>query len=284
MNHFLIRYGGSKAKLYGVINQVIPDDLDGLYAGKWTCYCEPFFGSGAIGMRVLGAISRSAHMRPRVIINDADLYIARLWNAILHAPRQLADMVIENTPEAADFARYKKLDGREGVDPVVSAYRKLVLHNTSFSGLGAMAGSAIGGKNPTPKYNHLVRWNPVRMSRTILAYHGILSLFRGRIQIRHGDFQPALESVPDGGFAYLDPPYYQQGAALYKHNMDDDAHVRLSEVLRRANYRFLLSYDGHDRIRHLYQWANVRSFEMTPTISISKKKRRKNDELLITNY
>jgi hypothetical protein len=59
-------------------------------------------------------------------------------------------------------------------------------------------------------------------------------------------------------------------------------HVRLAEALRGAPFFWVLSYDDHPRIRELYSWASIDSFEMKPTIAtVSEKGRRKNREILI---
>lgn len=279
----LIRYPGSKAKLYKIIHSVLPDHAAlPLQMYKLGCYCEPFIGSGAIAWNVLNTISEHTGTT-RVLLGDFDPYIARLWQVIRDTPGDLIDMVESRTPDVHDFERFKKLDGSLNTDVLVSAYRKLVLHQTSWSGLGAMAGSVLGGKSQRSEYNHLCRWNPVRIVSRIKSIHSIMSGF-GKLDILHADFAETLSLVPANGLAYLDPPYYQQGEALYKHNLSDDDHVRLAAVLKAARYRFVLSYDDHQRIRELYEWATITPFLMTPTIQETKKPRRKNQELLITNF
>jgi DNA adenine methylase len=281
LTHSIIRYPGSKAKLYHRILDVLPDSARmAIWATQMDCYCEPFVGTGAVGWAFMSSFCGA---RPRILINDRDLYIGRLWTAVRDAPTELIRMVQERTPEPDDFDRFKALDGSPNVDPVVSAYRKLVLHNTSFSGMGAKAGSRIGGKNQKTKDNYLSRWNPLRIATRIQRIHALMRLFP-RFDICNLDFADVLAQVPDTGIVYLDPPFYQQGKSLYRHSLTDADHVRLAGILRRCRFRFILSYDDDPRIRDLYSWASVSTFSMTPTISAAIATRRTINELLIANF
>lgn len=283
----MLRYPGSKAKLYRIIERLLPDEMTQILwalSNPVDCYCEPFVGSGAVAWHLLKAMPLRKDRRQWAIVGDMDRDICRLWQAVRDAPDQLAAMVMNSKPQPEDFERFKQMDGAENVDPLVSAYRKLVLHNTSWSGLGFKAGSVLGGKNQRSQYNHLCRWNPIRICSGICRANAIMKRF-ARFQVAHQDFEQTLGAIPMNSVAYLDPPYYQQGEALYKFNMEDADHVRLSETLRKATYRFLVSYDDHPRIRELYSgWARVDGFEMVPTIQRTNKPRRKNNELLISNF
>lgn len=279
----LIRYPGSKAKLHKAISSVLPESAQmPLMMHKLDCYCEPFLGSGVIAWTVLGSIGKYRNQSIKVILGDRDLYIARLWQVVRDEPVELNDMIRNATPEVSDFEKFRSLDGAENVDARVSALRKIMLHQLSWSGLGFKAGSVLGGKNQRSEFNYLCRWNPSKLTDKVANIHGIMNRF-SNLEIYHSDFEDTLSQVPASGLAYLDPPYYKQGKALYRYHMEDADHVRLANVLQRARYRFVLSYDDHPRIRELYSWAKIDSFEMTPTIQETKTPRRKNNELLITN-
>jgi hypothetical protein len=76
----------------------------------------------------------------------------------------------------------------------------------SFSGLGAMPGGPSGGRQQRSQYDVASRWNPERIERKLLRCHALM-MQRKEFEIRSGDFQPILESLPKHSFAYLDPPY-----------------------------------------------------------------------------
>jgi DNA adenine methylase len=272
-----IRYPGSKAKLYRKLLASFPENYTApLWSRPDGTYCEPFFGSGAIGWQVL------TNMRTdlSVIINDLDAGIAALWTAVRDCPRDLKRLVDAFRPSPHEFYRFKEEDGDSSRDLVRQGFQKLALHQMSFSGLGAMAGGPLGGRHQRSEYNTDCRWNPARIGSRIIRCHKIMARF-ARFDILCADFAPALADLPADAFAYLDPPYYAQGASLYKHAMTDGDHARLASLLRAAPFRWVLSYDDHPRVRELYSWAHLDSFEMTPTIPTARRPRRKNSEVVI---
>lgn len=274
-----IRYPGSKAKLRKKITDVFPDEamLD-LWTPRLGCYCEPFFGSGAIGWEIIKNLPNKAHRTVRV--NDIDPGIACLWKAVLSDAKRLMKLIQEFKPSTDAFYQFKEEDGAPGIDPTLRGFRKLALHQMSFSGLGFMSGGPLGGKKQQSEYNPSCRWSPHRICKRIILCHNAMNAFR-RFDITSEDFESVLNRLPDDAFAYLDPPYFIQGAALYKHAMTEEDHARLARVLRPARFQWVLSYDDHPTIRDLYSWARIGSFEMTPTMQTTNTKRRKNRELVI---
>jgi DNA adenine methylase len=283
----IIRYPGSKAKIWSFILRHSPPSISygGMFAKQIKCYCEPFVGSGAITHRVLRSIFDVPNAS--IILNDIDPWISCLWKSVLSSHKELARMVEEKGDlTAEDFYECKRLDGDVTLDPVECAFRKIVLHRSSFSGLGAMAGGPLGGRESNNSdYDPSCRWTPFELVRSIRKAHELLRAFK-RVQIHSEDFESTLGRVPNepSSFAYLDPPYYVQGAALYKHSFAEEDHNRLAATLRQGKYQFVLSYDDCKPIRGLYSWANVKQFNMTPTVQTSKQARRKNSELIVTNF
>lgn len=274
-----IRYPGSKDKLAGGIVRRFPDRVRlPLFGGGLSCYCEPFFGSGAIGWKVLVELPRTV----AVLVNDLDAGVANLWRSVQTCPDELTELVLGFEPSADRFYEFKAADGDPTVEPVEAGFRKLALHQMSFSGLGVMAGGPLGGRAQTSDYDPACRWRPRKIARKIRACHKLMTRF-ARFEVMSGDFAAVLSRVKcPRAFVYLDPPYYVQGAALYRHAMTDADHARLAAALKVAPFDWVLSYDDAPQIRGLYDWAEVTSFEMTPTIDTAKAARRKNRELLIS--
>jgi DNA adenine methylase len=278
----IIRYPGSKAKLDKFICRYFsPEKWLGLFNDPPNPYVEPFVGSGAIAWKVLPALGGG---RTRVIINDIDPGIAELWRVTRDAPKELIRYIAGFDPlgDPDAFYRFKEQDGCPTLDPVRRAFQKLVLHQTSFSGLGFKAGGPLGGRDQSSEYNRACRWNPTRLAKNILDCHALMKRFR--LEVSNKDFAEVLAPLQANAFVYLDPPYYVQGEALYKHSMTDADHARLAQQLRRAPYRWILSYDDCERVRELYSWATINTFTMTPTCATARTdKRRKNSEIVITN-
>ena len=276
------RYPGSKEKIADKILKFFPDRVKfSRLLGTLSCYSEPFVGCGAMAVRVLPDLPSDA----KVLLGDMDYGIVCLWRTVANDPAPLISKLLRFTPTVDEFYRLKELDGDMDGDPVELGFRKFVLHQMSFSGLGVKAGGPIGGMNQRSDYAVDCRFRPERHAKHLTAQYKMLRRFSRDIEVVHGDFEKTLSRTLDDGFSYLDPPYYLQGEALYRHNMSHEDHARLSRVLRLASYEWLLSYDDHNEVKSLYQdWANIDRFQMTATIDTKRGSgaRRKNNELVIT--
>lgn len=272
----VIRYPGSKAKLAPRIMQWFPEDMHGRLFSSGVIYCEPFFGSGAIGWLAMPSLADGA----RVVINDKDYWVYCLWRAVRDKPKLLAEKIVSAQLSSALFEEYKATDGDRTIDPVECGFRKLLLHQMSFSGLGAMAGGPIGGaEQKNEKYNIYARWNVATQVASIAERNQTMRRLKVEIECR--DFEDILRKHDsENTFFYLDPPYFEKGGSLYKYAFSDQDHNRLAACLRDIRGRFLLSYDDAPEVRALYDWCE--SIELCATYSICTA--RKNKELLFKNY
>lgn len=283
MSKAAFRYPGSKEKLAGDIFRRFPGRLFTARLGNgMACYCEPFIGSGGVAMKALEYLPPTT----RVVFGDMDYGIVCLWRAIHNDLEGLLEKIEAFEPSAAEFYRLKDLDGSIDGDPTEIGFRKFVLHQISFSGLGAKAGGPIGGADQGGdkgcEFDVGCRLKKPRHRRQLTEQSQLLNDFDD-FEVIHGDFEQALNRVPTGGFAYLDPPYYARGGKLYVNNMSPLDHARLARVLQSAPYEWVLSYDENKAVRDLYEpWADIKAFEMTASIDIKRTQRRKSGELVIT--
>lgn len=280
----LIRYPGAKAQLAGSIMAHFPDYLTlALYQSESAHYFEPFFGSGAIGLRVMQGMPRTA----KATIADADVGIVSLWRAVQEEPEALRSMVFEFVPTVDAFYDLKERDGTF-TGTLDTGFRKLALHRISVSGFGYMAGGPIGGREQSGEYNVDCRWKPVAIAENIHKTSRILN--RLEVDIVHQDVQESLQQANASSaagrrvFVYLDPPYYEKGGELYKYNMSPAEHEQLAESLRDASFEWALSYDNHEVIRDLYSEFPRHEIKVVYSNAVCREPtRRKNRELLITN-
>lgn len=237
-------------------------------------YREPFFGAGAIGKAVLNRLPDAC----RAWINDIDYGIYSMWVATKEHLPEMLDRIDDFIPSVDLYMQFKYEDGRS-LGIVETGFRKLALHQMSFSGLGKMSGGPLGGKDQNnPLYRVDCRWNAATQKRKAIEWHQLLK--RLDVKITNLDFESLLQTDSREVFIYLDPPYYVQGANLYEHAMSDDDHRRLASRLRAFKQtRWLLSYDDHQFIRQLYAWANSDAVNLTYTVA---NLRRKNSEILIS--
>jgi len=241
----LFRYPGGKTKLRKLIHSALAR-LQG------EIYIEPFFGGGSIGLEYL------IYLNPKMPawINDKDVGIAALWTAVYKRPKDLIDMVRGYTPHKDDFYAFKDELKSSKLDPLQRGFKKLVIHQISYSGLGEKAGSPIGGKTQKQadgtdsKYLVGCRWSPDRLIKCIDLIHKKLA---GRLD--HGcctslDFEKLIPG--SGGVMYLDPPYYVQGPALYVESFSEEDHKRMARLLSKTKHSWVLSYDICSQIEALY--------------------------------
>lgn len=285
----LIRYPGSKERLTNQILVRFPKELhyqlDAMTGKVWE-YREPFFGAGAIGLEALYA----ADHRTPVWLNDIDPGMVALWTSVRDHSDEFINRIrsYSPTPEeaAADFYKFQKNDGNHNLTTVERAFQKLVLHRTSFSGLGAMSSGPIGGKissQAKAKYKADCRWNPKSIVKEIRILGGRLRRF-ANFKFTNLDFGDVIAGARVGCFIYVDPPYVEMGARLYKHSMDEAAHRRLALALQNTETSWVLSYDDHKLVHELYgEWANVVVSPLKYTMANRTSGERKSvNELIIT--
>lgn len=267
----MLRYPGGKTK----IKKTILSKLIKIYDNDNDIneYREPFFGGGSIGLEF---IKESPNIK-NFWLNDKDFGIYALWKSVLSNPTELKFLVREFVPTVGKFYEFKNdlLFGEKSDDIVNIGFKKLAIHQISYSGLGTKSGSPQGGKSQKSKYKIDCRWSPNHICKNI---DNINNLFCSRnIKITNLDFSEIL----DGGEAliYLDPPYYEKGGELYQYSFNFWDHLKLAESLKLTKNKWLLSYDDCSEIRKLYSWAQTEEINLNYTINSSRNK----NELLINN-
>jgi len=246
---------------------------------------EPYFGSGAVTLWALGL---PGVLPEKVWINDLDDGIAALWTAVIREPEKLIALVEAFTPTVAAFVEFKAslLDASYEMPGVERGFRKLAVHQMSYSGLGTMSGSPIGGLTQGPDnpkdYEVGARWNPAGIVPHLLDAHTRL---RGRAHEDCCTSYDALDVIRAPGedvVLYVDPPYVKAGKTVYQvRYTSDQQHRDLATVLAASPHRWLLSYDDHPLVRELYAKFQIEEAEWAYTAH--SKKGKIGAELLILN-
>ena len=277
----LLRYPGGKAKIAANIVPIIRGILE--TSGGTPEYREPFFGGGAVGLRVI----RDCPGLSRYWLNDYDPAMACLWRGVVQRPDSLRLILGCLEPSVEYFRCYKTLLRRidrpedlAGFDQVSVAAMKIACHQMSFSGLGTMAGGPIGGAQQSGAYDVGCRYDARRIAGRVREASGLLSGVPLHPEVCTClDFGEVI-TAPGDSVCYLDPPYYKAGPGLYQVAFDQGDHVRLAQMLREEERPWLLSYDRHPVIADLYGgWA---SFEEIP-IAYSINGAVRSSEWLISN-
>jgi DNA adenine methylase len=273
----VIRYPGSKSFL--VSRGTRSPLLASMSQSFANCerYVEPFCGSGSVALEVIKHLPAGAS----VWLNDIDYGMYSLWSAIALHSRELKKLVRSFVPSVEAFYELKEKDGTQRLPAPQAAFRKIALHRTSVSGFGKMSGGPLGGRSQDGECVVASRYNAEAICQQINAARCVLSQVPS-VRITNLHFRDVLAEVTDASIVYLDPPYYVKGGQLYAHNMSPDEHAELASLLHDTPADWRLSYDDCPEIRELYSWASFQELEIRYTNAVTKDKRPKNRELLIS--
>lgn len=262
----LMIYPGGKTKLLGEISK---------YLNVHSCdleYREPFFGGGSVG---LNFISDNPDLN-NIWINDKDIGVACLWTSLIRHSKELKKRVKAFTPSVKAFYEFKEflptIKTCPNLQIVDVGFKKLAVHQMSYSGLGTMAGGPRGGREQKADYKIDSRWSPNYICGKIDKFCEMFS----SLQIRDDsctnyDFEDVIQE--DGNaILYVDPPYYVKGNDLYQCGFSHEDHDRLAKVLRKSSNPFVLSYDDCNEIQDLYSWANIFTVGVNYSICNSRNK------------
>jgi len=268
--HSLFRFPGGKQKF----SKQIVGNLSKFLANHVYEYREPFIGSAGTCLQLLPL----PHVK-QIWINDKDFGVAAIWNAVLTDPDRLCALIDSFQPSTEAFYEFKeflKSDNLASYNVVEVGFKKLAIHQISYSGLGTKAGGPLGGDSQESDYQIDCRWNPKNLVSKIKILHRLLRKKMIGICTNH-DFQYVLNAKGNALF-YLDPPYYVKGGELYEKSFSKEDHIRLSECLKQLKQPWVLSYDDCEAIRDLYQWAAIKTINANYTITTSRSR----NELLIS--
>lgn len=284
MRETLFRYPGGKSKLQKPILAKLNKLLD-----KPLRYCEPFFGGGSIGLNLLGHKNIS-----HCWLNDKDLGLTSLWNSIKFYPDLLKAKIRAFEPSTEAFYLFRdyfsNLTAADSLEAIVEiGFRKLAIHQISYSGLGVKSGSPLGGKSQESNYKIDCRWSPEYLCNRIDLLNFKFSTAGSQgISFTSLDFEEVIGNTAVASLIYLDPPYYVKGSQLYQHGFTVEDHGRLADSLKNTVHKWLLSYDDCPKVRELYGWASIEQVSVNYSITATKGKltgkrqSRNKSELLIS--
>jgi DNA adenine methylase len=273
------RYPGGKAKLKKEIIRAIKAQS---WEGKPLPLVEVCAGGASIGLEYLKGGRQGDLFAPidgRLWLNDADRGIEAIWIAVAYNSEALKRRIRAFEPSLDDFRNFRNDLSSRGVikNPVERAFKKIALHQMSYSGLGLKAGGPIGGENQSSAYGIGCRWNPESICKKI---DRISRMLKGvLVRVSHDDFRKVLKDS-EGWVAYIDPPYFDKGGDLYHHSFKKKDHEELAMLLRKRR-NWVLSYDDHPRIRNLYAWAAIEEVTINYSITAKDNKGREGKELII---
>ena len=223
------RYPGGKFYARRLILDEIPDH---------SVFCEPFAGGASVFF---------AKPPARVsMLNDRD-------EDVINTLRQIRDRVedlivlLEGIPATKQKHSFYK-NCYQPKDGLTRAFRWFYLNRTSYSGIMRPENCYWGYGR---KYSMCPENWPPHLRTVSDRLQGV--------ELTALDFEVIIDSLPDGCFAFVDPPYYDADQQkFYNCTFDEADHDRLADCLRRNSSRipFLLTYDDHPEVRQKYEWVS----------------------------
>lgn len=259
------RYPGSKAKML----PILMEHLDPMIR-QHNKFVDVFVGGGSVLLEVA-----KKYPTATLYANDKDPFIYSFWQLVAGDGSKLEDL-FKLVEQPVTLELFYKLREASPKNDIERAYRAIFFNRTTFSGI-ANSGP-IGGKEQKSKYTVDCRYNAKKLKEKILQCNKLLV---GRTTVDNEDFslydQLCINPTP----AYLDPPYYIKGEALYNTFMKTEEHTLLAKILtNRQNW--LLSYDDCPEIRELYKTKSVIDLAARYSINGKKNNWEHKNELLIT--
>lgn len=223
----VLKYPGSKWNIASQIVNLIPEHHS---------YVEPYFGSGAVLFnKPVSSIET---------VNDLDYDVVNLFRCIREDPEKLARFVAATPYSRSEYDDTYKIDIFEIMAPNEPYHKALRFLIRCWQGYGFRTnGYKVGWKNDVQGRERsyaLLNW--YHLPERIMEVAERLRL----VQIEN---RPALEVIKrfnyKNVFMYIDPPYVLGsrvgGQKQYKHEMTDNDHIGLLEILLQSNAKIMIS-------------------------------------------
>ncbi len=240
-------------------------------------YYEPYAGGAgaAINLLLRGQVSHA-------FLNDADWSIFCFWRAVLRQPVRFCESILNASLDINEWQIQKNIyKNPKSYSVFEVGFSTFYLNRCNRSGIVKGAGP-VGGIAQTGRYKIDCRFPKNELIERVKR----LAKLRGQITLSNDDAMSFLKkSVPTRSnkiFAYLDPPYLEQGRRLYFDRYQFKDHEILAEYLcSRKKLHWLVSYDNHDKLDKIYHKAQS---SMVCDIYFTPRKIRRSEILFFPPY
>jgi DNA adenine methylase len=263
MNHTgtILKYPGSKNQIADKIISLFPDEY------RKMTYMEPFFGSGTVFFRKAPSTVET--------INDIDGDVYNFFLQIRNSSDELSRL-IENTPWSRQ--EYEESYTKTGSD-IENARRFLIRF---WFAIGAKSYCRTGWRHNIKGNNGNIASFGELPSLIKQASYRLRPKTGNVVQIENRDALFLIEKYNRKEvLMYLDPPYVlntRKNKKIYKHEMSDEDHVRLCDLINKSSAKIILS--GYQN--SIYE-NRLRGFRRTEIQSYDEKG-NKRMEVLWANF
>ena len=244
-----LRYPGGKGRLAQYVIDLV--EMNGLTGGH---YAEAYAGGAGIAISLL-YLEYVSHVH----LNDVDRAVFSFWRSVLDQPEDMARLV-RDTPLTLDERLRQKAVYRESATATTLelGFATFYLNRTNRSGI--IHGGVIGGNAQSGTYRIDARFNRVELARRIEK----VGSYAPRISLHNKDavdfIAHDLPAIPGKALVYLDPPYYANGARLYRNTYKHDDHAKIAALVGSIPHPWIVSYDNAEPIRDLYSGFRQQTF------------------------
>lgn len=227
---------------------------------KDIVYVEPFAGGAgaAVNLLVSGNVKS-------ICINDANIGIYSFWKSLVSEPERLIAKVVETPVTFSEWQLQRYIYQNSDIPSFELGFAVFFLSRTNRSGI--ISAGPIGGssneKQASAKYKIDCRFNKKDLIKRIERIAENVD----SIQVYNMDALDFINVIPENAFVYLDPPYFVKGQCLYMNHYTESDHRNLSKSLKKAPFKWLLSYDDVPKIREIYQGFDLYNFPLAYTAS-----------------
>jgi DNA adenine methylase len=196
-----------------------------------------------------------------VIINDIDRSIYAFWFSVLNYTDDLCEKIRLTDVNVEEWKKQKEVQhNKENANLLELGFSTFFLNRTNRSGI--IKGGIIGGKNQDGYWKIDARYNKEKLIErieTISKYKDKISLY----QMDAIDFLNSILPLLDKkSLIYFDPPYYNQGSALYVNYYKHQDHKNLSKFIQKLNCKWILTYDYVPEILEMYKNVDKKTLSL----------------------
>lgn len=260
-----LRYPGGKTQLHKFVSNIM--EKNGIKNG---IYCEPFSGGAGVAIELL-----LSNKVDSIILNDYDIGIFSIWNAILNDTKKFIDLIEKTAITIEEWKKQKEIyhtlkSEKYSID---LAFATFYLNRTNRSGI--ILGGPIGNMSQNGAYKIDCRFKKTSLIEKINA----IANEKTRIELYNMDAKELVDKILikkniEKLFVFFDPPYYKQGKNLYTNFFKHDDHVNLSNTIKSLEqYSWITTYDYHEEIKNMY--VNFPILEYFLRYSVNKKRKEK---------
>lgn len=256
-----LRYPGGKTVYAGLLSEVIK-----LNKLNNVVLVEPYAGGAGASIKLLleGKVSR-------LILNDLDIAIYAFWWSVVNASEELIAMINKAPLTIEEWKKQRENSRRKDSSNLLSlGFATLYMNRCNRSGI--LSANPIGGIKQTGTCKIDARFN----KKDIVAKIKAIAEKASSIEIRNSPCERLLSGFKrrkdtSNLLVYLDPPYFQKGPSLYLNHYSEQDHEKLAKLVLGCDFKWILSYDCHEKIQELYSEVPMYTSNLRYTIIGNKE-------------